>query len=242
MLRECDSKLLPSAALTLSVGAAHAGAASTGDVVSGSLVNTNIGIVFFVIAALLLFALLSRLFSAQMTKLFAATVGERRIHSVLKRNGRDALHDFDLPGAFDGVAHIDHALLTKGGIICIATRHCSGTVFGKAEDPQWTNIDGPLRHKFLNPMIQNESRTRALQKVAPGVPVRNLVVFTGSVSFTSELDNNVIHVDQLNSYIAKFKFGPCQISDWDAVALNVRSAVIADNNSHKSYQSQVNLS
>lgn len=242
MLKKYRSKLLPSAIMILSGDAAHADFTSTSNVVSGSLHNTGIGIVFFVIAAIVLFALLSRSSAVQVTKLFAATMGERRLRNALKQSGRDALHDFDLPGAFGGIAHIDHALLTKGGIICIETKHCNGTVFGKSDDPQWTNIDGPLRQKFLNPLIQNEGRTRALQKVAPGVPVRNLVVFTGRVSFASEPNSNVIHIDQLNSYITKFKFGPCQIGDWDAVALTVRSAVIAENSSHENYQSQVNLS
>jgi hypothetical protein len=54
-------------------------------------------------------------------------------------------------------------------------------VFGGEDEAQWTNIDGVHRQRFLNPLIQNEGRTRALQKVVPDVPVENLVIFTGSV-------------------------------------------------------------
>jgi hypothetical protein len=98
------------------------------------------------------------------------------------------------------------------------------------------------RRKFLNPMIQNEGRTRALQNTVPKVPVANLVVFTGSVQFTSPLEKNVIHVSALASYIAKFVFGPCKIKDWDAVWLTVKSAALTDEDSRKDFRAQLSFS
>ena len=91
-------------------------------------------------------------------------------------------------------------------------------------------------------MIQNEGRTRALQNTVPDVPVANLVVFTGSVQFTSPLEKNVIHVKDLASYIAKFDFGPCKINDWDAVWLTVKSAALTDEDSHKDFRAQLSFS
>jgi hypothetical protein len=91
-------------------------------------------------------------------------------------------------------------------------------------------------------MIQNEGRTKALQRIVPGVPVANLVVFTGSVQFTSPLEKNVIHVRKLNSYIAKFDFGPCKIDDWDAVWLSVKSAALTDEDSRKDLGAQLSFS
>ena len=225
---------------TASVAAAENTAAESAATVG--LVNVGVGMVFFTIAGALLLTLVFRASAAHVVKLLTAYLGEQRIRRLLNQNGRDAIHDFMLPGAFGGLTHIDHALLTKGGIICIQTKHCNGTVFGKPNEAQWTNIDGALRQKFLNPMIQNDGRAKALEKVVPGVPIRNLVVFTGSVSFTSKLDRNVIHINQLNSYIARFKFGPCQIKDWSAVSLSVKSAALTDDDSRKDFRAQLNLS
>ncbi len=149
---------------------------------------------------------------------------------------------FILPGAYGGLTHIDYAILTSGGIICIQTKHYNGIVFGGPEEPQWTNVDGVQRRKFLNPMIQNEGRTKALQKVVPKVPVANLVVFTGSVQFTSPLEKNVLHVRDLNSYIAKFVFGPCKIKDWDAVWMTVKAAALTDEETRKDLSAQLSFS
>jgi hypothetical protein len=91
-------------------------------------------------------------------------------------------------------------------------------------------------------MNAQEGRTKALQKVVPKVPVANLVVFTGSVQFTSPLEKNVVHVRDLNSYIAKFVFGPCKIKDWDAVWMTVKAAALTDDESRKDLSAQLSFS
>ena len=146
-----------------------------------------------------------------------------------------------LPGAYGGIAKIDHAVMTAGGILCIQTKHCNGIVFGEPDEPQWTNVEGAARRRFLNPLIQNEGRTRALQKIVPEVPVANLVIFTGSVEFTSAPPKNVIRVGQLESFIANFVFGPSKIEDWDAAWMTVRSAARTDDATRKDHASQLSF-
>ena len=70
----------------------------------------------------------------------------------------------------------------------------------------------------------------------PDVPVANLIVFTGDVQFTSPPEKNVIQVGRLDSYIAKFVFGPCKIEDWDAVWMTVKAAALTDEDSRKRLQ------
>ena len=92
---------------------------------------------------------------------------------------------------------------------------------------------------FLNPIIQNESRTRAIQSVVSDVPVANLVVFTGSIDFPTPPPKNVIHVRRLDSYIAKFVFGPSKIEDWDAVWMTLKSAALTDEATRRDLQAQI---
>ncbi len=221
--------------------AVQAAANSSTEVVTGL---TNVGPALFVIAiaGALLLTLVFRASAVRVANLITAEFGKRRIRRILKQKGRDVLEDFILPGAYGGLTKINHAILTSGGIICIQTKHYNGIVFGGPDEPQWTNVDGIQRRKFLNPMIQNEGRTKALQKVVPKVPVANLVVFTGSVQFTSPLENNVIHVRNLNSYITKFVFGPCKIKDWDAVWMTVKAAALTDEDSRKDLNAQLSFS
>ena len=211
------------------------------EVVTG-LANTGIGLFIIAIAAALFLTLMFRASATHVARIVAEKIGKRRIHKILNARSPDLLEDFILPGAYGGLTHIDHAILTSGGILCIQTKHYNGIVFGGADEPQWTNVDGVRRRKFLNPLIQNEGRAKALQNVVPNVPVARLVVFTGTIQFTTPLENNVVHVRDLESYIAKFVFGPCKINDWDAVWLTVKSAALMDEESRKDFRAQLSFS
>ncbi len=211
------------------------------DIVTG-LTNTGIGMFIIAVAGALLLTLVFRASATHVARIVTARIGRYRILKILTTRSPDVIDDFILPGAYGGLTHIDHAILTSGGILCLQTKHYNGVVFGDADEPQWTNVDGIQRRKFLNPLIQNEGRTKALQKVIPEVPVASLVVFTGAVQFTSPLESNVIHIRDLDTYIAKFVFGPCKIDDWHAVWMTVRSAALTDDDSRKDFDAQLSFS
>jgi len=193
----------------------------------------------FTIAAALLLTLIFRSSASHLMSFLTARIGRFRIKRALLARSKDILHDFIVPGAYGGLAKIDHAIMTAGGILCIRTVHYNGIVFGGEDEAQWTNVDGVSRRRFLNPLIQNAGRTRALQQIMPEVPVANLVICTGSVEFTSEMPKNVIRVDALESFIAKFVFGPSKIEDWHAVWLTLNAAVLSDEAARKDFAAQI---
>jgi hypothetical protein len=202
---------------------------------------TNVGPAAFIftIAGALLLTLVFRSTASHVVRIVTARIGALRIRRVLEMRSPDVLHDFILPGAYGGLTKIDHAILTAGGILCVQAKHYNGIVFGGEDEPQWTNVDGTLRRRFLNPLIQNEGRTRALQNVVPDVPVANVVVFTGNVDFPTPPPKNVIRVANVNSFIAKFVFGPSKVKDWEAAWLTVKSAALTDEATRKDLQAQI---
>ena len=202
---------------------------------------TNVGPAAFIftIAGALLLTLVFRSTASHVMRIVTGRIGALRIRRALEARSPDVLHDFILPGAYGGLTKIDHAILTAGGILCIQTKHYNGIILGAAEVPQWTNVDGSLRRRFLNPLIQNEGRTRALQNVVPDVPVANVVVFTGKVDFPTLPPKNVIRIGALDSFIAKFVFGPSKVKDWDAAWLTVKSAALTDEATRKDLQAQI---
>jgi hypothetical protein len=202
---------------------------------------TNVGPAAFIftIAGALLLTLIFRSAASHVMRIVTARIGAFRIRRALEARSPDVLHDFILPGAYGGLTKVDHAMLTAGGILCIQTKHYNGIVFGGEDEAQWTNVDGALRRRFLNPLIQNQGRTRALQNVVPDVPVANVVVFTGNVDFPTPPPKNVIRVSALDSFIAKFVFGPSKVKDWDAVWLTVKSAALTDEATRKDFQAQI---
>lgn len=232
---------LPITIAVASVTAAWPSVAAEEEVVTG-LSNTSVGMVIIAIAAALLITLLFRASATHVARIVTRRIGKQRMRKILNGRSANIIEDFMLPGAYGGLTHIDHAILTSGGILCIQTKHYNGIVFGEAKEPQWTNVDGIRRRRFLNPLIQNEGRSKALQNVAPDVPVASLVVFTGAVQFTSVLEKNVIHIRDLDTYIAKFVFGPCKIEDWDAVWMTVKAEALTDDESRKDFQAQLSFS
>jgi len=212
-------------------------AASTGT--NTGITNIGPAAFLFTIAGALLLTLVFRSVATRIVAIITRHLGAMRIRRVLAARSPNVLHDFILPGAYGGLVKIDHAILTAGGILCIQTKHYNGIVFGGEGEPQWTNVDGTVRRRFLNPLIQNEGRSRALQQAVPDVPVANLVVFTGRVDFPSPPPANVIRVGRLDSYIAKFVFGPSKVKDWDAAWLTVKSAALTDEASRKDLQAQI---
>ena len=202
---------------------------------------TNVGPAAFIftIAGALMLTLVFRSTASHVMRIATARVGAFRIRRALDARSPDVLHDFILPGAYGGLTKIDHAILTAGGILCIQTKHYNGIVFGGEDEAQWTNVDGTSRRRFLNPLIQNEGRTRALQNVVPDVPVANVVVFTGNVDFPTPPPKNVIRVANVDSFIAKFVFGPSKVKDWDAAWLTVKSAALTDEATRKDLEAQI---
>lgn len=221
-------------------GSGDAFAAETS--VSAGLDNIAPALIIFTLAISLLLALLFRPSFGYLSQVLKHKIGVWRIHKALAQKSKNVIDDILIPGAFGGLTHIDHVVLTSGGILCIQTNHYDGILFGETGDPQWTNVDGNKRRKFLNPLIRNEARTRALQKIIPEVPVASLIVFTGDIQFTSPTEKNVIHVNDLGRYIAKFVFGPCRIDDWDALWMTVKSATLGHEATRKNRSAQFNFS
>lgn len=202
---------------------------------------TSVGpaVFLFAIAVALVLTLFFRSTASHLTRFLSVQLGQFRIRRALRARSNDVLHDFILPGAYGGLAKIDHAIMTAGGILCIRAMPANGVVFGAVDEAQWTNIDGMKRRRFLNPLIQNEGRARAVRNVVAGVPVENLVIFTGSVEFTTPPPKNVIRVSDLESFVAKFVFGPSKVDDWDAAWLTLKAAALNDTKARKDFAAQI---
>lgn len=193
----------------------------------------------FLIAAAVLLTLVFRSSARHLATYVGSRFRKLRVRRALDEVGGELLQDIILPGAYGGLVRIDYAIMTAGGILCIRAMPMRGTVFGAEDEPQWSHIDGPQRRRFLNPLIQNDGRAQALRNVIPGVPVENLVIFTGKVEFASPPPKNVIRLEDLQSFIDKFVFGPSRVEDWDAVLLNLKAAALDDSESRKDFAAQI---
>lgn len=205
---------------------------------------TSIGpsMFIFTIAIALLLTLALRASASRFTRMLASRIGRRRIHNCLAASCQQQAQDFILPGAYGGLARIDHAALYRHGIVCIRAVHFDGRINGGADDPQWTSAAGFGTKRFLNPLIQNEGRARAIRKVLPGIAVINLVVFTGKVEFSAPKAGNVIELKQLGSFLQDFSAesdkDPVPDGIWNALNAAIRHDVAAQ----KDFAAQISFS
>jgi hypothetical protein len=209
--------------------------------VETGITSTGPAIFIFATAGALFLTLVLRSASNYVMRVVGARVGRWRIRTVLDRFSADILHEFIVPGAYGGLARIEYAVLTSGGVLCLQSKFCNGAIFGEADDAQWTNVDGGSRQRFLNPLIQGEGRRRALQNIVPNAPVANLVVFTGAIEFMSTLPDNVIHIGELATTLKGLEFGSSTVEDWDVLWLTLRAAAKTDADSRKDYAAQLSF-
>lgn len=215
--------------------------AGTDASVTTGVTGTGTAILIFTVAGALLLTLVLRPASNYIARAVGIRIGRWRVRRTLDGLANDVLHDFIVPGAYGGLARIEHAILTSGGVLCLQAKHCRGAIFGDAGDAQWTNVDGGNRQRFLNPLIQSEGRRRAVQKILPEAPVASLVVFTGTVEFMAELPDTVVHISDLDAAIQRLEFGPSPVEDWDALWLTLRAAAKTDDDSRRDYAAQLSF-
>ena len=123
MIRRLHVDLALCSAWLIAWPSVFAGADATAEssqAVSG-LSNTGPGLLIISLAGALILTLIFRASAAHVLRVVAERAGQRRIRRILEQRSKDVLDDFILPGAYGGLTHIDHAILTSGGILCIQT-------------------------------------------------------------------------------------------------------------------------
>ena len=132
-----------------------------------------------------------------------------RIWMVRRRDARrvarvtagaaDFLRDVLVPDGNGGVYHLDFLLLTSRGVVIIDMRDVPGNVFGGDQMTEWTVMDGPRRHTFVNPQSGLYDRIASVKAVAQDAetPVEGRVVFTRRAKFPKGLPRFTVMIDSV---------------------------------------------
>lgn len=140
-------------------------------------------------------------------------VGEYRVwkwaNTLLPRRHYIHFHDLWL-ATRTSRTQIDHVFVSRAGVFVVETKNFEGWIYGRADDDSWTQtFANGMRHKFWNPLRQNDRHVRALARVlgASGVSPANLhsvVAFVGAAEFKTALPNNVRVGEGFAHYIQSF--------------------------------------
>ncbi len=95
--------------------------------------------------------------------------GERFVAHKLKQLDRNhywVLNNLLLPSnGKTPTTQLDHLVISTFGIFCIETKAYSHWIFGSASKPYWTQVIYRNKHRFYNPLWQNETHIKAVERV-----------------------------------------------------------------------------
>lgn len=123
----------------------------------------------------------------EITSQDRGTYSERKLISTLLDYGispKAIFHDLYVKNDKYGFSQIDVVVATRVGIIVFEVKDYSGWIFGKGRQNQWVQVldYGNQKHRFYNPVLQNESHIKVLQKQSEQmkkIPHYSVVVFYG---------------------------------------------------------------
>ena len=127
-----------------------------------------------------------------VTSLSRGEPSERDLIYHLTKSGIPAntiFHDLYIPNK-GGYTQVDLVVPTNVGIFVFEVKDYSGWIFGNGKHESWTQIlnFGKEKHKFYNPIKQNEGHIIALRnslEQLKHVPIFSIVVFCGSCEVKS---------------------------------------------------------
>ena len=96
---------------------------------------------------------------------------------------------------------IDLVVVCRKGLIVCESKNYSGTIYGNINDSYWTQfIRKNSKHKFLNPIFQNEGHIKALKHTLPAFTNLN---FFSIVVFSDRCTIKNINYTPENTYVIK---------------------------------------
>lgn len=136
-------------------------------------------------------------------------IGERRVSETLKRlNNRKyiVLHNIELK-IKGSTSQIDHIIVSDYGIFVIETKNYKGWILGYEKDKYWTQAIYKYRHKFYNPVLQNQGHIYALKHVLKNYPFLryfSIITFTKRATLKTKTYTDVVYTHKLVKTIKKY--------------------------------------
>lgn len=131
--------------------------------------------------------------------------GERQVAAHLRHLDSSiyaVFDDFFIPFGESDVTQLDHVVLSTNGIFVVETKYYDASIYGEANEDQWTasySEDG--KRSFRNPIRQNDRHCLAIAQHLglDRSQIQNLVCFVGNVKLQNReaLGPNVVLLPEL---------------------------------------------
>lgn len=110
----------------------------------------------------------------------------------------------------EGLTEIDILFIHENGLYVIESKNYSGWIYGREKDYRWTQVfKNGKKFKFYNPVKQNRTHVRALQKLLSNLPTElfsSLIIFSDRCTLKSiEITSNNVIVMKRKNLLGKCK-------------------------------------
>lgn len=152
--------------------------------------------------------------------------GERQVAAVLRRfaaiRGFKVMNDVYLP-LYDKTTQVDHILIGFFGLLVVETKAYSGQVYGEERSREWLHVVGSQRHRFYNPVMQNQGHIDCIRHLLGkenlyNMKIESLVVFTRKkAELYLPKGAPVIRLRQLKKFLRQPRFAEDKGFDVDRI-------------------------
>ena len=183
----------------------------------------------------------------------AGKVGEKVVSWKLNWLSKEyiILNDLMLPTQY-GTTQVDHIVVSPYGIFVIETKNYKGYIFGNENSKEWKQsllgkktIWGwtSQQHKFLNPILQNKSHSRAIKRLFPELEeyqIISIVVFSDNAQLNITAPNHlVINWSSLRSTINQYNLPRISEEQVNYVVHKLKSANIVGEEAREQHVTSV---
>ena len=158
-------------------------------------------IILYVILIIVILLLAQYLKKAKIE--FIGKVGENRTLSIVQSINSNfrVIQNLFIPAGNGGYTEIDTVLITDKCIFVLETKNYSGWIFGDEKSKHWMQVLYQRRHQFYNPIMQNATHIRYLQKqIGYKIPIFSIIAFSNRCIFKKmDVYSDRIKVCHLNN-------------------------------------------
>lgn len=131
-------------------------------------------------------------------------IGENKVfNKIPKDTYYKVIHNFTLKDEL-GVHQIDLLLIRPNGLFCIEIKNIKGKILSSLNSHYWWTHINDEKYRFYNPIKQNIGHIKVLNKAIKNkYKINSLIVFASNNFYNNEIDN-VINLNDFESYIINF--------------------------------------
>ncbi|MCK5723106.1 MAG: NERD domain-containing protein, partial [Gammaproteobacteria bacterium] len=119
-------------------------------------------------------------------------ISEWKLNDLLKKTGKESLHNVIIPDGLDGKIFIEYLILMPKKILLLGVKKYRGLIFAADEIDLWTQVIGKKSYKFSNPLRQLENDAIALNSKIENSKIEVKVLFINGSDFPKGKPDNVV--------------------------------------------------